>query len=178
MIGKSLADDLQYTKLRYKQYLYFSLNIPLMFLLCFFLFSLFLCLCFFFVYLNFYLMYYQDNNTEHHKAIYPPYSRNFQVLQKKRKQTKKHSYSLQLKGCAQYWLLVDINHYWLFKFLVEVKFLVSRQISSRSLVNVNYKHASEEVYPVLLKEQSIKSNTTKSCCKLYRYLKNSQNSAN
>ena len=88
MIGKSLANDFQYTKLKYKQYLYFSLNIPLMFLLCFFLFSLFLSPCFFFVYLNFYLMYYQDNNTEHHKVIYPPYSRNCQVLQKKRKQTK------------------------------------------------------------------------------------------
>ena len=114
----------------------FSLNIPLMFLLCFFLFSLFLSPCFFFVYLNFYLMYYQDNNTEHHKVIYPPYSRNCQVLQK-RGNKQKYSYSLQLKGCAQYSLLVDITHYWLFKFLVEVKFLVGTQISSRSLVSVN-----------------------------------------
>ena len=73
MIARSLVNDFQYTKLKYKQYLYFSLNIPLMFL----------SPCFFFVYLNFYLTYYQDNNTEHHKVIYPPYSRNCQVLQKK-----------------------------------------------------------------------------------------------
>ena len=105
MIGKSLANDFQYTKLKYEQYLYFSLNIPLMFLLCFFLFSLFLSPCFFFVYLNFYLMYYQDNNTEHHKVIYPPYRRDCQILQKKGNK-EKYSYSLQLKGCAQYTLLV------------------------------------------------------------------------
>ena len=29
------------------------------------------------------LLYYQDNNTEHHKVIYPPCSRNCQILQKK-----------------------------------------------------------------------------------------------
>ena len=70
MIGKSLANYFQYTKLKYKQYLYFSLNIPLMFLLCFFLFSLFISPCFFFVYLSlsfslnlihFYLIYYQES---------------------------------------------------------------------------------------------------------------------
>ena len=42
MTGKSLANDFQCTKLKYKQYLYFSSNVPLMFLLCFFLFSLFI----------------------------------------------------------------------------------------------------------------------------------------
>ena len=151
MIGKSLANDFLYTKLKYKQYLYFSLNIPLMFLLCFFLFSLFLSPCFFFVYLNFYLMYYQNNNTEHHKVIFPPYSRNCQVLQKKRKQTKIFLF-LATKRLCSVLLLVDITHYWLFKFLVKVKFLVGRQISSRSLVNVNCKHANEEIYPVLLKQ--------------------------
>ena len=116
MICKSLANDFHYTKLKYKQYLYFSLNIPPLFLLCFFLLSP----CFF-VYLKFYLMYYQDNITEHHKVIYRPYSRNSQFLQKKtgNKET--------------------VTHYWLFKFLAEVKFLVGRQISSRSLVNVNCK---------------------------------------
>ena len=88
MIGKFLGNDFQHTKFKCKQYLNISLNIPLMFLLCFFLFSLFLSPCFFFVYLNFYLMYYQDNNTEHRKVIYFPYSRNCQFLQKKRKQTK------------------------------------------------------------------------------------------
>ena len=92
---------------------------------------------------------YQDNNTEHHKVIYPPYSRNCQVLQKKRKQTKIFLF-LATKRLCSVLLLVDITHYWLFKFLVEVKFLVGRQISSRSLVNVNCKYASEEIYPVLL----------------------------
>ena len=131
-----------------------------MFLLCFFLFSLFLSPCFSFVSLNFYLIYYQDNNTEHHKFIYLPYSRNCQVLQKKIGNKQKYFYSLQLIGWAHYSLLVDITHYWLFKLLVEVKFLVGRQIYSRSLVNVNCKYASEEIYPVLLKQQSIKSSTT------------------
>ena len=126
MIGKSLANDFQYTKLKYKQYLYFSLNIPLMFLLCFFLFSLFLSPCFFFVYLNFYLMYYQDNNTEHHKVIYPPYSRNCQVLQKKRKQTKiflflatKRLCLLRITGRHYSLLVIEISSR-LDKFLVEV----------------------------------------------------------
>ena len=74
--------------------------------------------------------------------------------------------------------MVDITHYWLFKFLVEVKFLVGRQISSRSLVNVNCKYASEEIYPVLLKQQSIKSSTSESCYKFYHYLQSAKNSAN
>ena len=126
MIGKSLANDFQYTKLKYKQYLYFSLNIPLMFLLCFFLFSLFLSPCFFFVYLNFYLMYYQDNNTEHHKSTYHPYSRNCQVLQKKRKQTKiflflatKRLCLLRITGRHYSLLVIEISSR-LDKFLVEV----------------------------------------------------------
>ena len=122
MIGKSLADDLQYTKLKYKQYLYFSLNIPLMFLLCFFLFSLFLCPCFFFANLNFYLRYYQDNNTEHHKVVYPPYSRNCQVLQKKRKQTKIFLFLATKRLCS---VLITGRHY----------SLLVIQISSRSQIS-------------------------------------------
>ena len=129
MIGKSLANDFQYTKLKYKQYLYFSLNIPLMFLLCFFLFSLFLSPCFFFVYLNFYLTYYQDNNTEIIKLYILHTVETARFFRKKRNK-QKSSYSMQLKGCDQYSLLVDVTHYWLFQFLVEVKFLVGRQISS------------------------------------------------
>ena len=105
---------------------------------------------------------------------------------KNRKQNKqKYCYSLQLKSCAHYSLLVDITHYRLFKSLmVDIthywlfKFLVVRQISGRSLVNVNWKYASEEIYPVLLKQQSIKSNTTKSYCKMYHYLQSASNSAN
>ena len=100
----------------------FSLNISLMFLLCFFLFSLFLSPCFFFVYLNFYLMYYQDNNTEHHKVIYPPYSRNCQVLQKKRKQTKIFLFLATKRLCS---VLITGRHY----------SLLVIQISSRSQIS-------------------------------------------
>ena len=48
--------------------------------------------------------------AEHHKVIYPPYSRNCQVLQEKtgNKINKKYYYSLELKGCGHYSLLVDI----------------------------------------------------------------------
>ena len=122
MIGKSLANDFQYTKLKYKHYLYFSLNIPLMFLLCFFLFSLFLSPCFVFVNLNFYLTYYQDNNTEHHKVIYPPYSRNCQVLQQKRKQTKIFLFLATKRLCS---VLITGRHY----------SLLVIQISSRSQIS-------------------------------------------
>ena len=138
MIGKSLANCFLYTKLKYKQYLYFSLNIPLMF----FFFIQFICLVspwFFFVYLKFYLMYYQDNNTEHQKVIYPPYSRNCQSSLEKKGNKQKYSSFLQLKCCAQCSLLVDITHYWLFKFLV------GRQISSWSLVNVNCKYRKKSI---------------------------------
>ena len=72
-------------------------------------------------------MYYQDNNTEQHKVIYPAYNRNGQVLQEKREQTKIFQF-YATKGCAQYSLLVDNTYSWLFKSLVEVKFLVGRQI--------------------------------------------------
>ena len=115
----------------------FSLSIPLMFLLCFFSFSLFVSPCFFFVYLNFYLMYYQDNNTEHHKVIYPPYSRNCQVLQKKRKQTKIFLFLATKRLCS---VLITGRHY----------SLLVIQISSRTLVNLNCKYARVEIYPVLL----------------------------
>ena len=155
MIGKSLANDLQYTKLKYKQYLYFSLNIPLMFLLCFFLFSLFISPCFFFVYLNlsfslnlihFYPIYYQESIIKLSILHTVEIARLF----RKKQETKQlFCYNLQLKGCAHYSLLVDITHYRLFKFLAEAKFLEGTQISSRSLVNVN---CSEEIYPVLLKQ--------------------------
>ena len=136
MIGKSLENHFQYTKLKYKQYLYISLNIPLMFLLCFFLFSLFLSPCFFFVYLNFYLMYYQDNNTEHHKVIYPPYSRNCQVLQKKRKQTKIFLFLATKRLCL---VLITGRHYSL------LAIQISRsQISSR-LTNFQQKSCQCEL---------------------------------
>ena len=152
-----------------------------MFLLCFFLFSLIIIPCFFFVYLNlsfslnlihFYLIYYQESIIKLSILHTEEIARFF----RKKQETKQlFCYSLQLKGCAHYSLLVDITHYWLFKFLVEAKFLEGTQISSRSLVNVN---CSEETYPVLLKRQSIKSSTTKSCRKLYHYLQSARNSSN
>ena len=77
MIGKSLGNDFEYTKLKDKQHLYFSLNTPCF--LTFFLFIQFIYQSLFLVSLlklvhslnliHFYLMYYQDNSTEHHKAI-------------------------------------------------------------------------------------------------------------
>ena len=89
-------------------------------------------------------------------------------LRKNRKQNKqKYCYTLQLKGCAHYSLLVHL-----------FKFLAGTQISSRSIVNVNSKHANQKIYPALLKKQSIKSSTTKSCCSLYHYLQSAKNSAN
>ena len=152
-----------------------------MFLLCFFLFSLFISPCFFFVYLSlsfslnlihFYLIYYQESIIKLSVLYTVEIARFF----RKKQETKQlFCYSLQLKGCAHYSLQVDITHYCLFKFLVKAKFLEGTQISSRSLVNVN---CSEETYPVLLKQQSIKSSTAKSCRKMYHYLQSARNSAN
>ena len=129
-----------------------------MFLLCFFLFSLFISPCFFFVYLSlsfslnlthFYLICYQESIIKLSVLYTVDITRFFR---KNRKQNSCFCYSLQLKGCAHYSLLVDITHYWLLKFFVEVKFLVGTQISSRSLVNVN---CSEEICPVLFKQYII-----------------------
>ena len=67
MIGKSLANDFQYTKLKYKQYLQFKYTTYVSFM---FLFIQFISPCFFFVYLSlsfslnlihFYLIYYQES---------------------------------------------------------------------------------------------------------------------
>ena len=91
MIGKSLANDFQYTNLKYKKYLYSSLN-ALCFLFMFisnqFIYQSLFVFCFLkpvpsLNLIHFDLLYYQDNNTEHHKVIYPPCSRNCQILQKK-----------------------------------------------------------------------------------------------
>ena len=128
MIGRSLANDFQYTKLKYKQYLQFKCTTYVSFIFLFiqsiYQFLLLFCLLKLVLSLSliyFYLIYYQDNNTDHHKVISPSHSRNFQVLQKKKKKRnkRKYWYSLQLKGCAHYSLLL--------KFLVEVKFQISCQ---------------------------------------------------
>ena len=84
---------------------------------------------------------------------------------KMRKQTKIFLFLATKRLCS---LLSTGRHY----------SLLVTQLSSRSLANVNYKYVSEEIYPVLLKQQSIKSSTTKSCCKLYHYLQSAQNPAN
>ena len=72
--------------------------------------------------IHFYLMYYQDNNTEHHKVIYPPYSRNCQVLQQKRKQTKIFLFLATKRLCS---VLITGRHY----------SLLVIQISSRSQIS-------------------------------------------
>ena len=142
MIGKSLANDFQYTKLKYKQYLYFSLNIPLMFLLCFFLFSLFISPCFFFVYLNlsfslnlihFYLIYYQESTIKLSILHTEEIARFF----RKKQETKQlFCYSLQQKGCAHYSLLVDSTHYWQTVLITGRQYsLLVIQISSRSQIS-------------------------------------------
>ena len=113
----------------------FSLNIPLMFLLCFFLFSLIVSPCFFFVYLNLSVFlnlihFCQILNLlsgEHHKAINPPYSRNCQVPQKK-KTGKKIAVLPFLATKRQCSLLITSIHY----------SLLVIQISSRSQISSRY----------------------------------------
>ena len=106
--------------------------------------------------IHFYLMYYQDNNTEHHKVMYPPYSRNCTVLQKKknRKQNKQKALLfLETKKLCS--LLITGRHYSL---------LVIR-ISSRSQIP-NFLSMWTANMPLkksilsLQKQQYIKSSTT------------------
>ena len=151
MIGKSLANGFQYTKLKYKQYLQFKYTTYVSFMFLFihiiYLPLLLFCLLKLVRFSKFKSFLPNLLSGEHHKAVYPPYSRNCQVLQKKQETKQLFCHSLQLKDCAH--LLVDNPHYWLFKFLVEVRFLAGTQISSRSLVNIN---CSEEIYPALLRQ--------------------------
>ena len=71
--------------------------------------------------IHFYLMYYQDNSTEHHKVVcihlVVKIDRFFEKKKKKKKNRtqnkQKYCYSLKLKGCAHYSLLENITHYWL-----------------------------------------------------------------
>ena len=132
MIGKSLANDFQYTKLKYKQYLYFSLNIPLMFLLCFFLFSLFISPCFFFVYLSlsfslnlihFYLIYYQESIIKLSVLYTVEIARFF-----RKKQETKQLFLLFLATKRLCSLLITGRHY----------SLLVIQISSRSQISSRY----------------------------------------
>ena len=143
-----------------------------MFLLCFFLFSLFISPCFFFVYLSlsfslnlihFYLIDYQESIVKLSVLYTVEIARFF-----RKKQETKQLFLLFLATKRLCSLLITGRHY----------SLLVTHLSSRSLVNVNYKYVSEEIYPVLLKQQSIKSSTTKSCCKLYHYLQSAQNPAN
>ena len=171
MIGKSLANDFQYTKLKYKQYLYFSLISPCFFYVSFYSViyqSLFLvCLLKLVLSLNlihFYLMYYQDNSTEHHKVVCILHAVKIdRFFKKKKKQDtnkQKYCYSLKLNGCADYSLLENITHYWL-NFQQKSNF-----------------YQVDKIYPVLLKQQFIKSRTTISCCRLYHYLQSTRSFAN
>ena len=88
MIGKSLANDFQYTKLKYK-HLYFILHLFLLFLQ--FIYQSLFLFCFFkllFNLVHFYLMYYQGNNIEYHQVNYPPYEKLPDFWKKNRKQNK------------------------------------------------------------------------------------------
>ena len=135
MIGKSLANDFQYTKLKYKQYLYFSLNIPLMFLLCFFLFSLFISPCFFFVYLSlsfslnlihFYLIYYQESII---KLLSSIQQKLLGSSEKNRKQNSCFAIPCNKKA-------VLITHYWQTVLITGRQYsLLVIQISSRSQIS-------------------------------------------
>ena len=130
MIDKSLANSFQYTKLKYKQY--FQFKYTTMFLLCFFLFTLFISPCFFFVYLNlsfslnlihFYLIYYHESIISFIQQKLPGSSEK-----KTGNKIGVLSFLATKRLCSS--LLVDITHYWLFKFL-KVKFFVGTQISSQ-----------------------------------------------
>ena len=136
----------------------FSLNMPPMFLLCFFLLILFTILFYWFYFIyNFFLfcllklvLFSKFNSFlpnllsgENHKAIYPPYSRNRQVLQKKTGNKIALLLFLATKRLCS--LLITGRHY----SLLVIQSSSRSQISSASLVNVN---CSEEIYPVLLKQ--------------------------
>ena len=133
MIGKSLANSFQYTKLKYKEYFQFKYTTYVSFLFLFIHFiyqSLFLfCLLKLILFSKFNSFLPNLLSREHHKAICLPYSRNCQVLQKKKgNKIGVLSFLATKRLCSS--LLVDITHYWLFKFL-KVKFFVGTQISSQ-----------------------------------------------
>ena len=138
----------------------FSLNIQLMFLLCFvypwlFLFC-FLKLVFSLNLIHFYLMYYQDNNTEHHKVMYPPYSRNCTVLQKKknRKQNKQKALLfLETKKLCS--LLITGRHYSLLVIRISSRIQIPNSLSMWT-ANMPLKKSILS----LQKQQYIKSSTT------------------
>ena len=143
MIGKSLANDFQYTKLKDKQYLQFKCT--MFFNFCFFLFSLFISSLYylFFVCLlklalslnsifskfHFYLMYYWDNSTEHYKVISILHAVEIVRFFRRKQETK--FYGKRKQETTFYSLLEYISYYWLnaqwksnfqqvYKFLVEV----------------------------------------------------------
>ena len=131
-----------------------------MFLLCLFLFSLFISPCFFFVYLSlsfslnlihFYLIYYQESIIKLSVLYTLEIARFF-----RKKQETKQLFLLFLATKRLCSLLITGRHYSLrgySNFLQKSNFQqVHTLISSRSPVNVN---CSEEIYPVLLKQYII-----------------------
>ena len=135
MIGKSLANGFQYTKLKNKQYLQFK--IPLMFLL--FLFIKFVSQSLFPFRLLKLVLFSKFNSFlpnillgEHHKAICRPYSRNCQVLQKKT--GNKIAVSLFLATTRLGLLLVTGRHY----------SLLVIQISSRTQISSRYTNLQQK----------------------------------
>ena len=130
MIGKSLANYFQYTKLKYKPYLQFkyATYVSFMFLFIQFIYqSLFLfCLLKLVLFSKFNSFLPNLLPGEHHKAIYPPYSRNCQVLQKKTGNKIAVLLFLATKRLCS--LLITGRHY----------SLLVIQISSRSQISSRY----------------------------------------
>ena len=110
MIGKSLANGFQYTKLKYKQYLQFKYTTYVSFM---FLFIQFIYQSLFLFSLLKLVLFSKFNSFlpnllsgEHHKVVCPPYSRNCQFPQKKnRKQNSCFAIPCNKKA-------VLITHYW------------------------------------------------------------------
>ena len=130
MIDKSLANDFQYTKLKYKQYLQFKYTtyVSFMFLFIQFIYqSLFLfCLLKLVLFSKFNSFLPNLLSGEYHKAIYPPHSRNCQVVQKKTRNKIAVLLFLAIKRPCS--LLITGRHY----------SLQVIQISSRSQISRRY----------------------------------------
>ena len=130
MISKSSANDFQYTKLKYKRYLQFKYTTYVSFMFLFIQFnyhSLFLfCLLKLVLFSKFNSFLPNLLSGEYHKAIYPPHSRNCQVVQKKTRNKIAVLLFLAIKRPCS--LLITGRHY----------SLQVIQISSRSQISRRY----------------------------------------